>query len=90
MLEGIRRTQARAGFQDLVAETVPLAKQQQVLAVQFVAIDLAVRGPGVAGWNDDTERFVVNRLGDQTGFAERQRNDDDVEFAGLERESGCP
>jgi hypothetical protein len=88
VIQRIRRIQARAGFEHLIAETIALAEQQQVLAVQFVAIDLATQRPRMAG-RHDAERLVIDRLGDQTGFEKGSAMTMTSSSPAFRRESGC-
>ncbi len=74
----------RAGLEDLVAEAVPLAEQQQALLQQVLLVDALALGPAVVGRQQHLEGLLVERLGDHVGLGEGQRDDDGVELAAAE------
>ncbi len=73
--------QGRTRFEDLVAEAVAFAQQQQALVVEQGAVDSFLLGPGVRGWHQHVEWLVIQRQGQHIGFAERQGDDHRVQFA---------
>ncbi len=72
--------QRRAGFENLVAEAVAFAEQQQALVVEQGAVDGVLAGPGVRGRHQHVERLVVQRQGQHIGLVERQGDDHGVQF----------
>ena len=53
VLQGAGAGEVGAGFQHLIAEAVALAEQQEILAVEFVGLDVAAPDPGVASQDGD-------------------------------------
>ena len=74
-----------AAGKHVVAHTVALGQQQNLLLRQFVlgnGIEFFKRMPF---GHDDEKRFVIQRLGQKACFLKRLGNDDGVQIAALER-----
>ncbi|MPN45857.1 hypothetical protein SDC9_193432 [bioreactor metagenome] len=75
-----RTADLRTGPQHLVAEAVAGLQQQDFVTRDFLRQDDLLPFPGVAARNNDLERFVVHRAGDNAGHLEWKRQDGNIDF----------
>ena len=72
--------QARASGEHLIAETVTLAQQQQLLTVQIVGVQRLFRGERMVFGHKHHERFVIQGLGHHIRLDKRQRHDNHIQL----------